>query len=433
MDFIGASLHIDQGEQRLRMKRYQVVLPLIGMLLLAACVPATVAPATSTPVIPPPITAPPTDTAAAPTSTTALTDTPVATDTSAPATDTAAPPTDTAAAPTDTSAPATDTAAPAPSATTGGPTATSGPEAAVAPVSYIDDRSDPTALMTSFANAINQHQYLRAYSYWRTGAVGLPTFESYENGYSTTASIDISFGTITGDAGAGQLYYSVPTKLVSHLTDNSVQTYVGCYILHLSQPAIQDAPPFQGLSIDSAKVSAVANNADTTTLLGQACSANPGGPLPVTATPVANDISAARYLDDRSDAVQVLRSLFNAVNRQEYDRAYSYWESGAQGLPAYAQFKQGYANTAAVTLTVGTVTEDAGAGQRYWAVPVTLVSRSTANVTQTFVGCYTLHLGLPDAQGVPPYQPIGIRSATNKLVANDADTGTLMTTACPAQ
>ena len=359
------------------MKRFRFVLPLIGMLLLAACVSAT-----ATPVIPPPIVPP-----------------------------------------------ATDTAAPAAS----GPTATSGPEATVAPDSYIDDRSDPAALMTSFANAINQHQYLRAYSYWRSGAQGLPNFDAYEIGYTTTASVDISFGTITGDAGAGQLHYSVPTKLVSHMTDNSVQTYVGCYILHLSQPAIQDTPPFVGLSINSATVSAVASNADTATLLGQACSANPGGPLQVTPAPAPGDISAARYLDDRGDAVQVLRSLYNAVNRQEYLRAYSYWESGAQGLPTYAQFKQGYADTAAVTLTVGTATEDAGAGQRYWAVPVTLVSRTTANVTQTYVGCYTLHLGLPDAQGVPPYQPIGIRSATNKLVANDADTATLMKTACPAQ
>ena len=399
------------------MRRFTFVVTLIGMFLLAACVPATTKPPTATQSAPAATTVVPTDTAAVPTNKPAPTDTTVA------ATDTAAPASATAAPATATSAPATDSA----------PTATSGPEATVTPPSYIDDRSVPAALMTSFANAINQHQYLRAYSYWRPGAAGLPAFDIYENGYSTTASVDIALGTVTGDAGAGQLYYSVPTKLVSHLTDNSVQTYVGCYILHLSQPAIQDAPPFQGLSIDSAKVNAVANNADTATLLAQACAANPGGPLPVTPTPAADDISPARYLDDRSDAVQVLRSLFNAVNRQEYLRAYSYWEPGAQGLPAYAQFKQGYASTAAVTLTVGTVTEDAGAGQRYWAVPVTLVSRTTANVTQTFVGCYTLHLGLPDAQGEPPYQPIGIRSATNKLVANDADTATLMKTACPAQ
>jgi len=111
-------------------------------------------------------------------------------------------------------------------------------------------------------------------------------------------------------------------------------------------------------------------------------------------------------------------------------RAYSYWEPGAQGLPTYSQFAAGYANTQAVTLTVGTVSEDAGAGQRYWTVPVTLKSTTTANVTQTFVACYTLHLGLPDAQGVPPYQPIAIRSAKVSTVANGADTASLMGSIC---
>ncbi len=31
------------------------------------------------------------------------------------------------------------------------------------------------------------------------------------------------------------------------------------------------------------------------------------------------------YLDDRSTPIQVLKSYYNAINRQEYVRAYSYW------------------------------------------------------------------------------------------------------------
>src|SRR5260221_5754909 len=31
---------------------------------------------------------------------------------------------------------------------------------------YVDDRSTPAALITSFVNAINRQEYLRAYSYW---------------------------------------------------------------------------------------------------------------------------------------------------------------------------------------------------------------------------------------------------------------------------
>jgi hypothetical protein len=403
------------------MKRSGFVFLLIGMLLLAACVPST--------------TVPPTDTSAPPSATpVAVTNTPAPADTTgAPATDTSAPtdttaPTDTSA-PTDTTAP-TDTAMPSDTTMpTGTPAATSGPASTAGAPTYLDDRSDPAALMNSFANAINTHQYLRAYSYWRPGAAGLPTFDIYEAGYSTTQSIQITLGTITGDAGAGQLYYSVPATLVSQSTNNTTQTYVGCYILHLSQPGIQGTPPFQGLSIDSATVNAVASNADTNALMAAACQIQ-GGPIQVTPVPAPDDISAARYLDDRSDAVQVLRSLYNAVNRQETLRAYSYWEPTASGLPTYTVFAQGYANTQVVTLTVGTVNEDAGAGQRYWTVPVTLVSTSTSNVVTTFVACYTLHLGLPDAQGVPPYQPIGIRSAKVNMVANNADTGAMMASIC---
>lgn len=213
-------------------------------------------------------------------------------------------------------------------------------------------------------------------------------------------------------------------------TTGGTQTFVGCYILNRVQPGVQGAPPFQPLAIDQAHVQQVANGANLTPLLAQACQNFPGLPLQVTPTPAANDITASRYLDDRSDAVQVLRSLFNAVNRKEYVRAYSYWEANAQGLPPFNQFQSGYTNTAAVTLTFGTVTGNAGAGQFYYMVPVTLVATTTSNATQVFVGCYTVHLSSPDAQGTPPFRPMGIRSAKVTVVANNADTASLMAQAC---
>ena len=110
----------------------------------------------------------------------------------------------------------------------------------------------------------------------------------------------------------------------------------------------------------------------------------------------------------------MLRSLFNAVNRHEYVRASSYWETNAQGLAPYDQFEAGYANTGSVQLTTGTVLSDAGAGQRYYQVPVTLVALTTDNVMQTFVGCYTLHISVPELQGTPPFHPLGIMSASRK-------------------
>jgi hypothetical protein len=136
------------------------------------------------------------------------------------------------------------------------------------------------------------------------------------------------------------------------------------------------------------------------------------------------------YLDDRSTAEQVMASYASAVNRQEYLRAYSYWETGASQLPPFDQFEQGFAATASLQLTTGTSESDVGAGQLYWRLPVTLVSTMTDNSLQTFVGCYQLHLARPQFQAQPPFRPMAIQRANVQQVDNDADTGALMAQSC---
>jgi hypothetical protein len=140
------------------------------------------------------------------------------------------------------------------------------------------------------------------------------------------------------------------------------------------------------------------------------------------------------YQDDRSTAESVIGSYYDAVNRRQYSRAYSYWEpaSAASQLPPYAQFVQGYADTASVDLATGDVTSGVGAGQLYYSVPVTLVATMDDGSIQTFVGCYTLHIPRPEFQAVPPYISMGIRSATIEQVDNFADTAGLMNQSCPS-
>jgi hypothetical protein len=136
------------------------------------------------------------------------------------------------------------------------------------------------------------------------------------------------------------------------------------------------------------------------------------------------------YQDDRSTAQSVMQSYVNAVNRQEYLRAYSYWEPGSPELPGFDAFAQGYATTASVSISEGDARMDVGAGQLYWRLPVTLVATMTDGSTQTFVGCYQLHLSRPQLQAVPPFKPMGIQRASVSQVDNDADTAALMQTAC---
>jgi hypothetical protein len=299
-----------------------------------------------------------------------------------------------------------------------------------AETTYLDNRSDAAALIDSLYNAINQHQYARAYSYWEDSPQR-PGFDQFQAGYQDTASVQVTLGAIGLGAAAGNLYAPVPVTLSAKSTTGATQTYVGCYMLHVDQPAMQATLPFMPWGIQSATVTQVDNNANTADLMSHACDSFGSPPIPQpqpTADP--NDISMQRYIDNRSEPIELLRSMFNAINLNEYVRAYSYWESGAQNLPDLAQFEQGYGNTQAVTLTTGPVTSDAGAGQFHYQVPVTLKSQLKDGTIQTFVGCYQLHLSNPDMQTVPPFQPMAIESANVKQVANDADTSPLMNQIC---
>lgn len=112
------------------------------------------------------------------------------------------------------------------------------------------------------------------------------------------------------------------------------------------------------------------------------------------------------YSDNRSTAADVVQSLYNAINRQEYLRGYSYYKSGA--APAYASFAAGYAKTLHVDLRLGEVTAEGAAGSTHSAVPVALRARTADGQTTVYVGCYTLTQVNPAIQEVAPFRPIQI-------------------------
>jgi hypothetical protein len=138
------------------------------------------------------------------------------------------------------------------------------------------------------------------------------------------------------------------------------------------------------------------------------------------------------YLDDRSTASQLVRSYFNAVNRREYARAYSYWQAGAaeRDLPPFDEFASGYSHTAAVDLTLGDVTSDVGAGQLYYAVPVVLRATADDGAVTSYIGCYVAHLARPQLQALPPFHPLSIESATFRALQDNEDSTVALSAAC---
>lgn len=296
---------------------------------------------------------------------------------------------------------------------------------------YIDDRSDPIKVLASYFNAINQHEYARAYSYWGNPAQA-GEFDAFQAGYADTAQVHLTVGGVSSDAGAGQLYSSVPVILMVEQTGGKPdQRFGGCYVLHLSQPAVQGIPPFQPMAIDSAAIHEINAGADLDALLAASCGV-PGEPLNPATPNGPLDVSAALYIDNRSDATALIRSYFNAINRHEYLRAFSYWEEDALDTP-YADFEAGFADTDSVTIDIGDIFSGAAAGNTYHDVPVSLHVQTSSGEEQYFAGCYRLHLGSPGAQAVPPFRPMGIQTANIEMMADAAAASTRLAQGCPLE
>jgi hypothetical protein len=134
---------------------------------------------------------------------------------------------------------------------------------------YLDDMSDPVAVLRSFCNAVNRREYLRAYGYWDAPSLMMP-LPDFAAQYAATRAVNLTTGEVQRETEAGQSYYFVPVAVTTKLVDGTTQTTAGCYFLYQPDPASQ-APPFQPLRITAAKLQPVAGGADVPTLMTERC------------------------------------------------------------------------------------------------------------------------------------------------------------------
>ncbi len=141
---------------------------------------------------------------------------------------------------------------------------------------FYEDRTEPVNSLESCYNAINRNEYERAYSYFQ-GAPNPPAsvvapFQQFVQGYANTASVQLAVGKVTEDAGAGNLYASIPTVLQARHTDGSIQTFYGCYVMHRVNTGISLDPRDELWSINSAKLTEAKPNTSVDQLPAQPCS-----------------------------------------------------------------------------------------------------------------------------------------------------------------
>ncbi|MBS9722290.1 hypothetical protein JYU29_16465 [Tianweitania sp. BSSL-BM11] len=121
----------------------------------------------------------------------------------------------------------------------------------------------------------------------------------------------------------------------------------------------------------------------------------------------AQDQTLPAYRDDRSTAQTVVESLYNAVERQEYLRAWSYFRD-EPGRPSFEAFAAGYENTAHIRLRLGESSDEGAAGSIYTTLPAVIEATDKSGTKAVFAGCYLLRLVQPAMQATPPFIPLGI-------------------------
>lgn len=163
--------------------------------------------------------------------------------------------------------------------------------------SYIDDRSDPAALIRSLYSAINRHEYARAWDYFGETKPAAD-FESFAKGYEGTTSVEVETGRISEEGAAGSIYYTIPVAIRAGQQDGSEKIFAGCYTLRQLSAQTQE-PPFRPLHIEKGELE------PSTSAFEHALPASCGdGPMPPqrdTALEKATAAFAASY-GERCDA-----------------------------------------------------------------------------------------------------------------------------------
>ena len=179
---------------------------------------------------------------------------------------------------------------------------------------YQDDRSSPESLIRSLYNAINHHEYARAWSYY--GEAPATDFATYAKGFEETQHVDVLIGDAAGDGAAGSTFFNVPIAIKATNSKSQESYFAGCYVLRQINGTIQE-PPFTPLMIQSAKLKPIKQD-DFTRYGLPKCGdpANDTGP----ATEVelsTTDMAKAKFASDMQGRCDKVGDTLAGINEPE--------------------------------------------------------------------------------------------------------------------
>ncbi|HKQ57849.1 MAG TPA: hypothetical protein VJY35_08260 [Candidatus Eisenbacteria bacterium] len=98
------------------------------------------------------------------------------------------------------------------------------------------DTDEAASVVRAYYQAINERRYGDAYRLWASdGAASGKSLEAFQDGFGSTASVDVVLGT-PGPIGAaaGSRYIEIPVRITAIATDGGREAFVGAYTLRRS-------------------------------------------------------------------------------------------------------------------------------------------------------------------------------------------------------
>ncbi|MCC6457530.1 MAG: hypothetical protein IT328_21415 [Caldilineaceae bacterium] len=187
-------------------------------------------------------------------------------------------------------------------------------------------------------------------------------------------------------------------------------------------PTLEDS----SATVTDAITSAVTNTEANTTTNITATPLAAGSASPPVA--IAQTPSQMQAYENLASPVDLLASYYNAVNRQEYERAYGYWQAPPND---YDTFAAGYADTAGVQLIVQPPTRIEGAaGSLYVEIPTVLIAQHNDGSTHTFAGCIVTRKSNLHPPDIPEEDVWHLYQALISEVPNNSAIPTLLAQGC---
>lgn len=139
--------------------------------------------------------------------------------------------------------------------------------------------------------------------------------------------------------------------------------------------------------------------------------------------------------DNLDSPIDLLASYYNAIERNEFARAYGYWGEWGSAPLEYSEFVVGFSETTSIQLIVQPpIRVGVAAGSAYVEIPTVLLAEHKDNTSHVFAGCFVTRRSNLQPPAIPEEDVWHLYSADIiEIVDEDYSIPTLLAEACEVE